>query len=191
MTQGSHQMPLSPMLLSAAYGAQFKIVYDVLAHVGLPTSVLSIETYVRLINVVHCNGQLIKPLPSWRVYLNRARDLPEHIRPDLPFDELDSLIEKSVKELSAVEGTGLYELHACLNHSCKPNCRISFLGPTYDLSVVAGSCAGGEGVVASGDELTFSYVPSDMTHEDKRTELMEFYGFECACSLCRQQTPSS
>jgi len=86
-----------------------------------------------------------------------------------------------VNDLFIPIGAGCFPNGAALNHSCMPNCVL-----TYELH------AGREPlqvlrameIIAGGDELTHSYVDLALPTWERQSQLREGYGFDCACNLC-------
>ena len=76
------------------------------------------------------------------------------------------------------QAAGVYPLGALLNHSCAPNCIM-----TYDLRTQVQSvrtvCA-----VPAGTELTHPYLDPMTPRARRQRELQEEYGFSCSCRLC-------
>lgn len=65
---------------------------------------------------------------------------------------------------------------ARINHSCAPNARIHVNGA--EATVLA------ERNVYPGDEITISYVDSEMNVAERRKELKERWFFDCKCERC-------
>lgn len=87
-----------------------------------------------------------------------------------------------------LDGTALYTLICCMNHSCRPNCVVKYPGRRN----VQRADGKADPLVAEivlledvqeGDELTQSYVDKDMDLEERRRAL-EDYGFLCRCPRC-------
>ena len=75
-------------------------------------------------------------------------------------------------------GQGVYPTAAILNHSCKPNCILSY------------SSFGQQTIrllhpVPPGTELTHSYVDLLSPRSQRQLELQKDYGFLCACERCQ------
>lgn len=98
-----------------------------------------------------------------------------------------------------LDGTALYSLICCMNHSCRPNCLVRYPGRRRgttkgsDLGSVA--IAKSEPLVAevvllkdvpAGEELTQSYVTKEMGLSQRRRAL-EDYGFFCTCPRCTEE----
>lgn len=73
-------------------------------------------------------------------------------------------------------GTGLYPVASFFNHSCKPNCIVSFTGPTL--------CVHSIEEVGAGQELTIAYIELYAPRAWRRQQLLEGKGFECGCDRC-------
>eukprot|EP00928_Gymnodinium_smaydae_P031827 TRINITY_DN23234_c0_g1_i3.p1 TRINITY_DN23234_c0_g1~~TRINITY_DN23234_c0_g1_i3.p1 ORF type:complete len:482 (-),score=119.45 TRINITY_DN23234_c0_g1_i3:191-1636(-) len=86
-----------------------------------------------------------------------------------------------VDDLFASIGAGVFPLGASLNHSCAPNCLLTYTlrpGQTPMQTIRAMEH------VAEGDELTHSYVELAYPAWKRQALLRESYGFDCACTLC-------
>ncbi len=93
------------------------------------------------------------------------------------------------------DGSGLFTLHSCLNHSCTPNARIDNNKDSYYLQVFAtskykrlciacGNIKYALGDIAKGEEVLSSYVEVDATQEERQKRLDQ-YGFKCNCPRCQ------
>eukprot|EP00796_Vickermania_ingenoplastis_P007186 gene7186-5048_t len=87
---------------------------------------------------------------------------------------------------TVVVGCGMYAVASLLNHSCDPNCFLSFVGNPQ-------SCSGRVVVKAikpvnAGDELTISYggLTRFKVHskQNRAQLLLQRYGFSCRCDYC-------
>ena len=76
-----------------------------------------------------------------------------------------------------LKGAAVFPLVSGINHSCDPNCEVAYVEDNGVMIVARRD-------VAAGEELTISYVDPEMDDEDRREELEETYGFECACPKC-------
>lgn len=99
-----------------------------------------------------------------------------------------------------LDGTALYSLVCCMNHSCRPNCVVRYPGRRYrELGGRDGGAATADPLVAevvlledvpAGEELTQSYVSREMGLTERRRAL-EDYGFSCACPRCLEEEAAS
>ncbi len=105
-----------------------------------------------------------------------------------------------------LDGTALYSLICCMNHSCRPNCVVRYPGRRRQqpaakesgdglvLDASPGTAAADPLVaevvlledVSDGDELTQSYVSREMGLAERRKAL-EDYGFFCTCPRCLEE----
>ena len=76
-----------------------------------------------------------------------------------------------------LKGAAVFPLVSGINHSCDPNCEVAYVEDNGVMIVARRP-------IAAGEELTISYVDPEMDDEDRREELEETYGFECACPKC-------
>ncbi|RPA79014.1 hypothetical protein BJ508DRAFT_416216 [Ascobolus immersus RN42] len=74
-------------------------------------------------------------------------------------------------------GLSFDPLLAKINHSCCPNARIDITGKEAAVTAVTD--------VNVGDEVTVSYVDTEMNVEARRKELRETWFFECKCEKCK------
>lgn len=103
--------------------------------------------------------------------------------------------ERPDEMFAPLDGTALYSLVCCMNHSCRPNCVVRYprgicspssnnSADTRALPLVAQVVLIEE--AAAGDELTQSYVDKDMGLLERRKAL-EDYGFLCRCPRCLEE----
>lgn len=78
-------------------------------------------------------------------------------------------------------GHGMYHASRLFNHSCAPNCIVSFMGTTIRISASS--------AVTIGQELTISYGPlsSRVSYYDRQKLLQTRYCFTCTCHACRDE----
>ena len=74
------------------------------------------------------------------------------------------------------KGAGLFELISTINHSCVPNCVVSFNGSSEATIRAVRS-------IAEGEELSICYVDSGAELHARQSQLAT-YGFECVCKRC-------
>ncbi|CAN0307065.1 unnamed protein product [Ectocarpus sp. 12 AP-2014] len=110
--------------------------------------------------------------------------------------------DEAVSLFPPLDGTALYPLICCMNHSCRPNCLVRYPGrrrerkATVDpeKAAVAGAASADPLVaelvllkdVPAGEELTQSYVTREMGLAERR-EALEDYGFLCTCPRCLEE----
>lgn len=118
------------------------------------------------------------------------------------FDDVDEIIEDPIGLLkTAVEGgdtaslfapldgTALYTLICCMNHSCRPNCAVRYPGRRKARRREADPLVAQVVLLENvevGEELTQSYVDKSMGLLERRAAL-EDYGFFCRCLRCVEE----
>jgi hypothetical protein len=73
-------------------------------------------------------------------------------------------------------GVGLYPTLSFVNHSCDPNCVISFKHKSAVLKAVR--------PISPGDELSISYIDLTESTSSRRHTLQEAFYFHCNCPRC-------
>jgi len=81
-------------------------------------------------------------------------------------------------DLVVSQAAGVYPLGALLNHSCLPNCIVTYDESTH-VQEVRTACA-----VTAGTELTHSFVNLALSTHDRQEHLKAVYGFNCKCPRC-------
>jgi len=76
--------------------------------------------------------------------------------------------------------SGMFPLHACLNHSCSYNCRVvaDFIEDRVGIIVQALR------PIKKGDQLTIRYIDVNQPKRKRRQALLRGWGFECTCERC-------
>ncbi|KAG1709396.1 hypothetical protein DVH05_020051 [Phytophthora capsici] len=90
-------------------------------------------------------------------------------------------------ELLLELGAGCFPLGAMINHSCDPNCAVTFVPKTHDMEFRAMK------PIKAGDEITQTYVDIGLPRRDRQQRLQRKYHFNCECTRCSQplQGPGS
>ncbi|KAL7682759.1 putative SET domain, tetratricopeptide-like helical domain superfamily [Plasmopara halstedii] len=78
-------------------------------------------------------------------------------------------------------GVGCYPLAAMINHSCDPNCVVTFDSKTLELEVRAMK------FIQSGEEITQTYVDVALPRRERHQRLQKKYHFTCRCPRCTLQ----
>ncbi|XP_077136505.1 protein-lysine N-trimethyltransferase SMYD5 [Ranitomeya variabilis] len=145
------------------------------------------EGFRSLFALVGTNGQGIgtSSLSQW-VHACDALELPadERERLDALIDQLYKDIEKETGEFLNCEGSGLYLLQSCCNHSCVPNAEASFPDNNYLLHLIALED------IEPGEEICISYLDCCQRERSRHTRhkiLRENYLFVCSCPKCLSQ----
>ncbi|XP_068130306.1 histone-lysine N-trimethyltransferase SMYD5 isoform X2 [Hyperolius riggenbachi] len=145
------------------------------------------EGFRSLFALVGTNGQGIgtSSLSQW-VHACDALELPakERERLDNVIDQLYKDIEKETGEFLNCEGSGLYLLQSCCNHSCVPNAEASFPDNNYLLHLIAVED------IQLGEEICISYLDCcqrERSRHSRHRTLRENYLFICSCPKCESQ----
>jgi hypothetical protein len=92
---------------------------------------------------------------------------------------IDALLEMLPSSIPAALSTALYPRIACLNHDCRPNAEVNWLGVTSEATLLA------RRAIACGEEITISYIDeNERSGFRKRRASLRAYGFDCECSKC-------
>lgn len=78
--------------------------------------------------------------------------------------------------LLAVVGAACHPAAALLNHSCAPNCVLTYRGKTLEIRTLR--------TVAADEELCHSYTELCQPTAVRQQAIRESYGFVCRCSRC-------
>ncbi|KAK8023536.1 hypothetical protein PG993_011602 [Apiospora rasikravindrae] len=76
-----------------------------------------------------------------------------------------------------VEHRGLWLKASRFNHKCSPNLLMN-IKTNGEMTLRA------RHLIPEGAELTFSYIPLGKFRAERRRQLLQDFGFECACDLC-------
>lgn len=88
-----------------------------------------------------------------------------------------------VDDLFMAVGAGCFPNGAALNHSCRPNCLLTYeFQPGQPPAQVVRAMER----IPKGAELCHSYVDLALPAWERRDTLREVYGFSCACAGCAQ-----
>ncbi|ETI42354.1 hypothetical protein, variant 3 [Phytophthora nicotianae CJ01A1] len=90
-------------------------------------------------------------------------------------------------ELLLELGAGCFPLGAMINHSCDPNCAVTFVPKTLDMEFRAMR------PIKSGEEITQTYVDIGLPRRERQQRLQRKYHFTCRCPRCSRplQEPGS
>ncbi|KAJ1212993.1 hypothetical protein NDU88_000632 [Pleurodeles waltl] len=145
------------------------------------------EGFQSLFALVGTNGQGIgtSSLSQW-VHGCDALDVqaPEREQLDSFIDQLYKDIEKVTGEFLNCEGSGLYMLQSCCNHSCIPNAETSFPDNNFLLHLTALDD------IQKGEEVCISYLDCcqrERSRHSRHKALRENYLFVCSCPKCLDQ----
>ncbi|XP_048952090.1 protein-lysine N-trimethyltransferase SMYD5 isoform X2 [Canis lupus baileyi] len=137
-----------------------------------------------LFALVGTNGQGIgtSSLSQW-VHACDALELKPQDREQLDafIDQLYKDIEAATGEFLNCEGSGLYVLQSCCNHSCVPNAETTFPENNFLLHVTALED------IKPGEEICISYLDCcqrERSRHSRHKILRENYLFVCSCPKC-------
>jgi hypothetical protein len=82
-----------------------------------------------------------------------------------------------------VYGVGAYPLASLVNHSCHPNCVVSFKGKQLYIVAIRD--------IEANEEVLISYVDPMVPYNERRLDLLSRYCFDCDCEYCNQKYPIS
>lgn len=96
-------------------------------------------------------------------------------------DKLYDRLDKYAGQFLNSEGSALFELQSCANHSCNPNAEIVFKNNNNEVSLKA------LGDIHQGEEITISYLDEcslTRSRHSRQKILKENYLFLCDCDKC-------
>ncbi|CAB0036575.1 unnamed protein product [Trichogramma brassicae] len=142
------------------------------------------EGFRNLMALIGTNGQGIgsSPLSKWTKNFE-ALELPKNER-----KHIDEIIDKIYDDIDKVagtflnnEGSGLYSLQSCINHSCFPNAIVEFPHGNSRLAIKAIQD------MHPGQEICISYLDECNTSRSRHSRqkiLKSQYLFICQCDKC-------
>ncbi|XP_002735533.1 protein-lysine N-trimethyltransferase SMYD5-like [Saccoglossus kowalevskii] len=140
-----------------------------------------------LFALIGTNGQGVGT-SSLSVYVHNcdALDLntDDRQRLDLFIDQLYVDIEKESGSFLNCEGSALYSLQSCCNHSCVPNAEVTFPDNDAAVSVMALQD------IQENEEICISYLGEcdiGRSRHSRQKILRENYLFNCNCMKCQSQ----
>jgi hypothetical protein len=99
---------------------------------------------------------------------------------DLPRAELDDVVDFTNWMLPRFEASGLYNMMALTNHSCRPN---------YSMLYTDGALSTMRALrdVSEGEELHLAYVSPSVQLSERLATLWRTWGFVCTCEKCQDE----
>ncbi|KAF4322147.1 hypothetical protein BBO99_00002805 [Phytophthora kernoviae] len=88
-------------------------------------------------------------------------------------------------ELLLELGAGCFPLGAMVNHSCDPNCAVTFVPNTLEMEFRAMV------PIKAGQEIAQTYVDIALPRRERQQRLQHKYHFHCTCSRCSQPLQDS
>ncbi|KAM6135880.1 LOW QUALITY PROTEIN: protein-lysine N-trimethyltransferase SMYD5 [Phoenicopterus ruber ruber] len=144
------------------------------------------EGFRSLFALVGTNGQGIgtSSLSQWVHACDALAPMLQREELDAFIDQLYKDIEKESGEFLNCEGSGLYVLQSCCNHSCIPNAETSFPENNFLLHLTALED------IEAGEEICISYLDCcqrERSRHSRNKILRENYLFTCSCPKCLAQ----
>lgn len=105
----------------------------------------------------------------------------ERVSADAIIDQAYEDMEKVSGQFLNCEGSGLFQLASCTNHSCEPNAEVTFPHNSSTMVMVALRD------IAADEEICISYLDDcqrGRSRHSRRKHLRENYVFECLCQKC-------
>ncbi|KAI9150914.1 SET and MYND domain-containing protein 5 [Blastocladiella emersonii ATCC 22665] len=134
------------------------------------------DLFLRLLTAVALNGQGVGT-SAFEAYERTLRDMAEAAETnadadsaamvEAALDQVDvvrAMVDDFSAEFTHAEGTGLYRVHAMLNHACDANAQIEFLHNRSTLAVRATR------PIRMGEEVTISYMHFHGDDEEEADE---------------------
>jgi len=114
----------------------------------------------------------------------RKRPLPKSLSSPRSLLDLAAKVKNNSFAIMDTEshtdvGTGLYLSCNLLNHSCRPNCVVTFTDAVMSVHTIR--------FVHHKEELTISYTDNFLPSDERKEELRTIYGFDCECFACSQK----
>lgn len=94
-------------------------------------------------------------------------------------DDMDRIIPP-------LDGSAMYSTTCKMNHSCDPNVVVLYRSHRWGEPLVSHCVALRE--IEEGEELCISYINEKAPLEERQNDLMDNYGFQCACTKCVVET---
>ena len=130
-----------------------------------PSNLITIENYRQLLGMIDMNTTDVEAEPSRNQRAALKRMFPN----------------RSLSDLPRVIGSGLFSLHACLNHSCSPNaCVVGGLEGVGDARIRVEALQN----ITPGQEILICYTDPNLSAHHRRKHLMGSYLFLCNCHRC-------
>ncbi|CAH3015610.1 unnamed protein product [Porites evermanni] len=146
------------------------------------------EGFQSLMALIGTNGQGIGT-SSLSIYVSNLEDLSdtsedERQALDIYIDQLYEEMDKVSGQFLNCEGSGLYALQSCCNHSCEPNAEVTF--PFNNSTLVLKALYN----IQPGEEIVICYLGEcdrDRSRYSRQRLLRENYLFTCTCPKCESE----
>ncbi|XP_065219217.1 histone-lysine N-trimethyltransferase SMYD5 [Planococcus citri] len=147
-------------------------------------NLLTREGFIRMLSLIGRNGQGIgtSVLAEWANKLLSLEVSPsEKATIDKLIDDIYEKVDQHVGNFISNEGSGLYVVQSCINHSCAANAKITFPFNNNRLALVA------KREIMPGEEIFINYLDKcarKRSCHSRRKILKDHYLFICMCSKC-------
>ncbi|CAG0919945.1 unnamed protein product [Notodromas monacha] len=191
--RGEASNDLALKLLGTEFKDRINVLFSLFSQAyegeDLKEQIFTKEGFTSLLALIARNGQGIGTSP-WADYVREVEKLKPLEDPSSQDSKnLDQIIDavyadmsdKTGLEFINVEGSGLYEIHSRINHSCEPNAEVRFQLGCHTLTVVTLSD------IRQGDEICISYLDECLlarSRHSRQKVMKDDYGFVCHCSRC-------
>eukprot|EP01056_Protomagalhaensia_sp_Gyna25_P005527 Protomagalhaensia_sp_Gyna_25__5526@NODE_744_length_2714_cov_110_038505_g562_i1_p1_GENE_NODE_744_length_2714_cov_110_038505_g562_i1NODE_744_length_2714_cov_110_038505_g562_i1_p1_ORF_typecomplete_len196_score26_58SET/PF00856_28/1_1e15E3_UbLigase_R4/PF13764_6/0_11_NODE_744_length_2714_cov_110_038505_g562_i111741761 len=109
-----------------------------------------------------------------------ATDLITRLARILELLSVDGMDVTSGAPMVPCHGSGLYRLTSCCNHSCDPNCELSYENINAPIVTVRAKRD-----LHAGEEVLISYInEAGVPTGARQQQLARLFGFYCSCSQC-------
>ncbi|KAI9346832.1 hypothetical protein DFJ73DRAFT_837691 [Zopfochytrium polystomum] len=139
------------------------------------------EGVMHLISKVESNGFGVWVIPPSNVAATDSRNEREHggNGENGPGNVGVTKQESGKREKSVNAGRALFPLASYFNHSCEPTCECFQQGTTMTIKTIRS--------VKEGEELTISYMDTNLPVQARRSQLSQDYYFLCRCVRCERE----
>ncbi|GAB4859468.1 Histone-lysine N-methyltransferase atxr2 [Ancistrocladus abbreviatus] len=145
----------------------------------------SLDVYGHIIGMFELNNLdlvVASPVEDYFLYID---DLPQPQKQK----EVETITKPALDALGddysiCCQGTALFPLQSCMNHSCCPNAKAFKTEEDRDGQATIIALR----PIQAGEEVTISYIDEELPYEERQALLAD-YGFRCKCPKCLEEGP--